>query len=88
MLSKSMVTRMSNFSQIKIDPWFRDFSWENMIALNVEPAYIPTLPEKEYKNNPIAFINHLKLLKEWMPTKPVKLDKSIQENYDKWFREF
>jgi hypothetical protein len=88
MLNKSMVNRLSNFGQIKNDPWFRDFSWENMLALNITPPYVPTLPEKDFKNNPVAFINHLKLVKEWVPSKPVKLDKATQEQYEKWFKEF
>jgi hypothetical protein len=88
MLSRSLVTRLSNFSQIKIDPWFNDFSWENLLALNIQPPYIPTLAGKENKNNPVAFINYIKLIKEYLPSKPLKIDKSTQEQYDRWFKEF
>lgn len=88
MLNKSMVTRLTSFSQVKIDAWFRDFSWENMLSLNITPPHLPTLPEKDYKNNPVAFINHLKVIKEWIPSKNVKLDKATQEQYDKWFKQF
>jgi hypothetical protein len=88
MLSRSMVTRLCNFGQIKMDPWFSDFSWENLLAFNLEPPFIPSITVKENKTNPVAFINYIKLIKDWLPSKPMKFDKSTQEQYDRWFKEF
>ena len=88
MLNRSMVTRLSNLSQIKLDPWFRDFSWENMLSLNLDAPYIPKIPDGENKSGPVAFINHLKTMKEWVPSKPTKIDKLTQDQFDKWFKEF
>lgn len=43
MLGKNPLTRMFKLSQIKLNIWFKDFNWENLIGLNAEPAKIPAV---------------------------------------------
>jgi hypothetical protein len=88
MLSRSTNNRLCKFSQIKTDNWYKDFSWENLLSFNLDAPYIPKFTEKETKTNPVAFINYIKTIKDWLPSKNVSIDKSTQEKYDKWFKEF
>ena len=43
MLSKNQTQRFSKLEQIQSHIWFKDFSWDDLISLNLEPAYLPKL---------------------------------------------
>jgi hypothetical protein len=58
MLNKNPLSRMIKLAQIKNHIWFMDFSWENLISLNLEPPHMPKIP-KEGKITPIAYVNYV-----------------------------
>lgn len=88
MLTKSPIQRLCKFSQIKNDPWFAGFSWENLLSLNMEPPYVPKISRNELKSTPVAFVNYIKTIKEWVPSKTHNIDKKTQHEYDNWFKNF
>jgi hypothetical protein len=89
LLNKSPLNRLCKFSHIKSDPWFGGFSWENLISLNMEPPYLPKYDyEKDANCSPFAFNNHMKNIKDWLPTKNYNISKESQAEYDKWFKDF
>ena len=48
MLVKKVTTRMSKLNQIKTHIWFKDFNWEDLISLKMNPPYQPTLEVDKY----------------------------------------
>ena len=58
MLSKNQTQRFSKLEQIQSHIWFKDFSWDDLISLNLEPAFIPKIDINENKNNIYLLINN------------------------------
>jgi hypothetical protein len=88
MLTKSPINRLCKFANIKNDPWFAHFSWENLLSLNVEPPFLPKISTSHGKNSTVAYINYLKTTKEYVPSKSVKIEKEMQSKFDLWFKNF
>ena len=60
MLNKQHNQRLSNYDKIITDPFYKNFSFEELINLNLPPAYVPKLkPEPTVKN--LAYINYMKV---------------------------
>lgn len=87
MLSKSAINRVAKLFQIKNEPWFSAYSWENLVSLNVDPPFIPNLTSGR-RNDLIPFVNHIKNIKEWIPTKSITIDSKIQTEFDLWYKNF
>ena len=49
MLNKNQSQRFSKLEQIQSHIWFKDFSWDDLISLNLKPAYLPKLENNEDK---------------------------------------
>ena len=49
MLNKNQVQRFCKLDQISSHIWFKDFSWDDLISLNMKPAYIPKIESNESK---------------------------------------
>lgn len=89
LLTKGAINRLCKFANIKSDPFFSAFSWENLISLNLEPPYVPKInAEDDSKVTPVPYINHTKTFKEWVPSKSYNIEKKVQAEYDKWFKNF
>lgn len=61
MLNKNPLSRLSKFSHIKSHPWFANFSWDNLISLDVHPPFIPKLKAKDDENNMIPYVSYIKV---------------------------
>lgn len=60
MLTKDNKLRLSNYEKIVTDPFYRNFSFEELINMNLPPAYKPALkPDQITKNVPL--VNYLKV---------------------------
>ena len=89
MLDKNLETRYCKFDQIAGHIYFKDFNWNELISLNMEPAYIPKIPNIEYKYDPKPFVEHVKTLKDWEPEAgQQKLTKKNIAEFDEWFKKF
>ncbi len=88
MLVKSPLSRLCKLSLIKTEPWFKDFSWDNLILLNLQPPYSPQFPKGSTKENPTSILEYLKTLKEYIPTKNFNIDRVTQAEYNEWFKKF
>ena len=64
---KNLEKRYCKFDQIAGHIYFKDFNWNELISLNMEPAYIPKIPNIEYKYEPKPFVEHVKTLSDWEP---------------------
>ena len=47
MLNKNQTQRFSKLEQIQSHIWFKDFSWDDLISLNMKPAYMPKIESNE-----------------------------------------
>lgn len=95
MLNKSPINRLCKFSQIKNDPWFNNFSFEDLLSLNMKPPYIPILSLDSYSkssksndSHSYAYINYIKTIKDYTLPKDFQIEKNKQTENDKWFKNF
>lgn len=59
MLSKNPLNRIFKLADIRNNIFFKDFSWDNLINLNCEPAYKPEITSDIYKKSKIEYSNFL-----------------------------
>ena len=90
MLNKDQISRLFKLKKIKEHSWFSNFNWEALISMNLEVPHIPNVNKDDLIKS-IAFLDHVKTIKEWIPTKETT-NQTIYENtlkdYEKWFVEF
>ena len=62
MLNKNIFNRIANLSQIKSNIWFNNFSWENLISLDMEVPYTRKNINKEIdQSKSYPYSNYLKV---------------------------
>ena len=71
MLSKNQTQRFSKLEQIQSHIWFKDFSWDDLISLNLEPAYLPKIDINEEKCETKPYLDYIKSLKEVIKKKEI-----------------
>lgn len=86
LLTKNIANRLSTFETVKEHSYFKDFSFEELINLSLEPAFIPqTNNSSNFKTTSLR--KHLDTnLKEYACT--INISSSKQADYDRWFNEF
>ena len=88
MLNKNQTQRYSKLDQISTHIWFKDFSWDDLISLNMKPAFLPKIDINENKCDPKPYMDYIKSLKDWEPEGPQKISKKNQAEFDEWFKKF
>ena len=89
MLSKNQAQRFYKLEQIQSHIWFKDFSWDDLISLNMKPAYIPKIDINENKCEPKPYIDYIKSLKDWEPdNEQKKITKKNIAEFEEWFKNF
>ena len=86
MLTKNLANRLSTFEAVKDHIFFKDFSFEELINLSLEPGFIPqTNNSSNFKTSSLR--KHLDTnLKEFDYI--INIPSSKQVEYDKWFNDF
>ena len=49
MLNKNQTQRFCKLEQIQSHIWFKEFSWDDLISLNMKPAFLPNIENNEDK---------------------------------------
>ena len=89
MLDKKLETRYCKFDQIAGHIYFKDFNWNELISLNMEPAYMPKIPNIEYKYDPKPFVDYVKTLKDWEPPEGMKEPERLKRiKFNEWLSKF
>ncbi len=89
MLNKNQAQRFCKLDQISGHIWFNDFSWDDLISLNMKPAYIPQIESNENKCEPKPYMDYIKSLKDWEPPdKQQKLSKKNISEFEEWLKKF
>lgn len=89
MLNKNQTQRFYKLEQIQSHIWFKDFSWDDLISLNLKPAYLPKIDIDESKCETKPYLDFIKTLKDWEPEGGLpKISKKNQTEYEEWFKKF
>jgi cGMP-dependent protein kinase len=86
MLKKSPTNRLWKFEQIKENPYFKDFDWEQLMSLSLKPPYNIKLEEKETEQKSIPYLSYLKTQVGKPPSKKNASSRQIQ--FEKWVKNF
>ena len=89
MLNKNQTQRFCKLDQIQSHIWFKDFSWDDLISLNMTPAYKPKIETNENKCETKPYPDYIKTLKDWEPESgQQKLSKKNIAEFEEWFKKF
>ena len=89
MLSKNQTQRFCKLEQIQSHIWFKEFSWDDLISLNMKPAFIPNIENNEDKCETKPYLDYIKSLKDWEPENgQQKLSKKNIAEFEEWFKKF
>jgi hypothetical protein len=89
MLVKSPLNRLAKLSLIKLEPWFEGFPFADLISMNLDPPYKPSFDtDNSSLSNLNPYLNHVKNFKPFKKSKEKTIEKNIQMEYDKWFKNF
>ena len=90
MLNKNKEIRYSKFEQISGHIWFKDFDWDALISLDMQPEYLPKIEDKETKAyEKMSYIEYVKNSPEWdMHEHKSKIIEQYQKEFDEWLKKF
>ena len=90
MLNKNKEIRYSKFEQISGHIWFKDFDWDALISLDLQPEYFPVFDEKEdKKHEKKPYLEYIKTAANWeMPEHKPKINEQQQKEFDEWIKKF
>ena len=89
MLSKNQTQRFCKLEQIQSHIWFKEFSWDDLISLNMKPAFIPNIENNEDKCETKPYLDYIKTLKDWEPENgQQKISKKNIAEFEEWFKKF
>ena len=87
MLKKSPLHRLWKFQNIKEDPYFQDFDWNQLISLSLNPPYKLKLKSDETNGNNFPYLTFLKnITKIDEPKKRKQSARGIE--FEKWLKNF
>ena len=88
MLKKSPLNRLWKFQNIKEDPYFKNFDWNKLISLALDPPYKLKLKNEEVNGTNFPYLNFLKnITKDDNPTAKRK-QSSRELEFEKWLKNF
>lgn len=89
MLNKNHLSRYSKIGQISSHVWFQTFNWDDLISMNMQPAFIPTVENKNVNGGKMEYLQFVEKCKEWVPgegSEPVKKEQEVE--FKKWLEHF
>ena len=87
MLVKSPMARLNNLTQIKAHPYFKGFSFEQLLNFGLEPPYKSKVAEIDTGGSKL-YNEHIRTFKKYVSHKEKNIDPKLQKEYDKWFEKF
>ena len=89
MLNKNHLSRYSKLSQINSHIWFQNFNWDDLISMNMKPAFMPKLKKKDLTKNPIPYLDYVKTCPEWEePSDQVLPTDENKKEFKEWLKRF
>ena len=87
MLVKSPMARLKNLTQIKAHPYFKNFSFDQLLNFGLEPPYKSKVPDVDTTGSKL-YKDHVKTFRKYVSHKEKNIDSKLQKEYDKWFEKF
>ena len=87
MLVKSPMARLNNLTQIKAHPYFKNFSFDQLLNFGLEPPYKSKVPDVDTTGSKL-YKDHVKTFRKYVSHKEKNIDSKLQKEYDKWFEKF
>lgn len=89
MLNKNHLSRYTKLGQISSHIWFQNFNWDDLISMNMEPAFIPSIPEIKPPGKPIEYTEIAKGFRQWQPSKDqVNVPQENINTFKQWLEHF
>lgn len=95
MLNKNHLGRYSKIGQISSHIWFQTFNWDDLISMNMQPAFIPTIEDKigeggkNVNGKTMEYSDFVKKCKEWVPSEDnMEVKPEYQKEFTKWLEDF
>lgn len=87
MLKKSPLNRLWKIQNIKEDPYFKDFDWNKLISLSLNPPYKLKLKADETNGNNLPYLTFLRNITK--QGEPKKKKQSVRgAEFEKWLKNF
>ena len=89
MLNKNQTQRCCKLEQIQSHIWFKESSWDDLISLNMKPAFLPNIENNEDKCETKPYLDYIRTLKDWEPENgQQKISKKNIAEFEEWFKKF
>lgn len=89
MLNKNITDRYHKFDQIANHIWFKDFSFDDLLSLNVKPPYKPKMDDNLGTIKQRPYKDQVKTFKDWeIPEGQPKLSKKMKDDFYTWLDKF
>ena len=88
MLDKNPLTRLTNPNKIKEDPYFKNFDWEKLIDLEMNPPYKINLKKMNTDNLNVPYLSLLKSNNEGKDKSSKHKPSARQLEFEKWIKNF
>lgn len=89
MLNKNHLSRYTKLGQISSHIWFQNFNWDDLISMNMEPAFIPSIPEIKPPSKPIEYTEIAKGFRQWQPSEDqVNVPQENINTFKQWLEHF
>ena len=91
MLEKNESKRLYKLDQIVSHNWFSDFSFDDLLVLNMKPPYIPKMSNNENSCKTKPYLDYIKGLPEWEPEDGDDLKPPSRKNisdFENWHKKF
>ena len=89
MLTKNYIFRYTKLSQISCHIWFQNFNWEELISMNMKPAFFPEINNRisRYKYQP--FVEFVKTCHDWeIPEDQTPITDEQKKKFKDWLEHF
>ena len=87
MLKKNPTSRLWKYDQIKEEPFFKNFNWDDLLSLSMTPPYTLKMDEIT-EQKPIPYLTVLKNQENGKSNGVKKMASSRQIKFDKWVKNF
>lgn len=89
MLVKNPVNRLYQLESIKQHAYFKNYSWDKLGLMSLDPPYMPVLKKQQQGGSGIIpYLEYVKGLKDYVPEKKKVIDSAKKKEYEKWHANF
>ncbi len=88
LLNKFPNQRLCNYKKIVSDPYYNNFSFEELINMNLPSAYSPKIKNEQQVIKNLPFLNYMKKKEDFDTRQYELISKDDQHIFNVWFDKF